>query len=121
MDNGLKAKQSSDKFFTIEFIGVTIIVSSFLLLVCLLFGESVLFEIGKEVQVFLLGLLGYLAYPGLITLIFVGFVMLLGKKPPSNRSKQPIVYTLIILFLLICLLTVITSQQKPDNLENYLD
>ena len=68
MSNGIKAKQNKDKFFTVEFWGVTIIVSAFLLLVCLLFGENVLFEIGKEVQAFILGLLGYLSYPFLLVL-----------------------------------------------------
>ena len=48
MSNSVKGKQSQDKFFTIEFFGVTVILSSFLLLVCLFFGKSVLFEIGFD-------------------------------------------------------------------------
>ena len=110
MNNGIKGKQNKDKFFTIEFFGVTVIISSFLLLVCLLFGESVLFEIGGEVQSFILGLFGYLSYPLLVVLIFTGFIMLLGKKPTEKRSKKPLVLTLLVLLEFMCLLTVLTSQ-----------
>ena len=85
MSNGVKGKPNKDKFFTVEFWGVTLIVSAFLLAVCLLFGENVLFEIGKEVQVFILGIFGYLSYPLLLVLVFVGFTMLVGKKPKTNK------------------------------------
>lgn len=121
MNNGIKGKQNKDKFFTIEFFGVTVIISSFLLLVCLLFGESVLFEIGGEVQSFILGLLGYLSYPLLAVLIFTGFIMLLGKKPTEKRSKKPLVLTLIVLLEFMCLLTVLTSQAVPTDLNSYLN
>ena len=120
MSNDIKAKQNPDKFFTVEFFGVTVIISSFLLLVCLLFGNSVLFEIGGEIQAFILGLFGYLSYPILITLVFVGFIMLFGKKPTNKRSKKPIFYTLTIILLIISLLTVLTSQQTPTDYESYL-
>ncbi len=120
MSNGIKAKQNPDKFFTIEFFGVTIIISSFLLLVCLLFGNSVLFEIGGEIQAFILGLLGYLSYPILITLTFLGFIMLLGKKATNKRSFKSILYTFAIIFLVTCLLTVLTSQQTPTDYNSYL-
>ncbi len=120
MRSGIKSKQNKDKFFTVEFFGVTVIISSFLLLVCLLFGENVLFEIGGEVQSFILGLFGYISYPLLATLIFAGFIMLLGKKPADKRSKKPLVFTLLILLEFMCLLTVLTSQAVPTDLNSYL-
>lgn len=120
MKSGIKGKQNPDKFFTVEFFGVTVIISSFLLLVCLLFGNSVLFEIGGEVQAFVLGIFGYLSYPLLITLIFVGFIMLLGKKPSEKRSKKPLFYTLAVILLFTSLLTVLTNQTIPTDLNSYL-
>ena len=87
MSSGIKPKQQNDKFFTVEFFGVTIIVSSLILLVCLLFGSSVLFEIGKEVQAFLLGLFGYFSYPLLISTSVVGLMMLFSKKPNVKSFK----------------------------------
>ncbi len=120
MSNGIKAKQNPDKFFTVEFFGVTIIISCLLLLVCLLFGNSVLFEIGGEVQSFILGVFGYLSYPILVTLIFIGFIMLLGKKATEKRSKKPIFYTVTVILLITCLLTVLTSLQTPTDFESYL-
>ncbi len=121
MKKGIKAKQNPDKFFTLEFFGVTVIISSFLLLVCLLFGNSVLFEIGGEVQSFILGLFGYLSYPIFITLIFIGFIMLLGKKPSNKRSKKPLFYSLTIILLFTSILTVLTNQQNPVDIKSYLN
>ena len=121
MSNGIQGKQKKDKFFTIEFFGVTVIITSFLLLVCLLFGESVLFEIGLEIQVFLLGLLGYLSYPFLLVGIFLGFVMLLGKKPTESKYRKPVFYTVALLFLVMCLLTVLTSQKETTDLNSYVN
>ncbi len=120
MKSGIKSKQNKDKFFTIEFFGMTVIISAFLLLVCLLFGEGVLFEIGGEIQSFILGLLGYISYPLLATSIFIGFIMLLGKKPSNKRSKKPFAFTLLVLLEFTCLLTVLTSQQAPTDLNSYL-
>ncbi|MBO7215028.1 MAG: hypothetical protein J6V66_05985 [Clostridia bacterium] len=121
MSNGIKAKQNKDKFFTVEFWGVTIIVSAFLLLVCLLFGENVLFEIGKEVQAFILGLLGYLSYPFLLVSIFIGFTMLIGRKKESKRSLRKFKHLLIISFLFMCLLTVYTGHTAPQTYKEYLN
>ncbi|MBQ3235739.1 MAG: hypothetical protein IJA97_06240 [Clostridia bacterium] len=120
MSNGIKAKQNKDKFFTVEFWGVTLIVSAFLLLVCLLFGENVLFEIGKEVQVFILGLFGYLSYPILLVCIFVGFTMLIGKKKEKKRSLAKFKRLFIFIFLVLCLLTVITGHKEPSSYAEYL-
>lgn len=119
MSNGIKAKNKKDKFFTIEFFGVTIIVASFMLLVCLLFGEKFLFELSYEVQCFLLGLFGYLSYPVLLTLILIGFIMLLGKKQGEKRSKKPVIYTVSIIFLITCLLTVLTNKGATTSLNSY--
>ncbi|MBR3804907.1 MAG: DUF87 domain-containing protein [Clostridia bacterium] len=120
MSNGVKGKPNKDKFFTVEFWGVTLIVSAFLLAVCLLFGENVLFEIGKEVQVFILGLFGYLSYPLLLVLVFIGFTMLVGKKPKTNKPIKKFKSLFIFLFLFICLLTVWTGQNKASDYSSYL-
>ena len=119
MKNGIKAKQNKDKFFTVEFWGVSLIVTAFLLLVCLLFGENVLFEIGKEVQVFILGLFGYLSYPLLLVSIFIGFTMLIGTEK-KKRSLKKFKGLLIFLFLFVSLLTVLTGEKAPESYSGYL-
>ena len=73
MNNGIKGKEKEDKFFTAEFFGVTVIITSLLLLLCLFFGEKILFEVGKEIQSFILGVFGYFAYPFLSCLFLAGF------------------------------------------------
>ncbi len=120
MSNGVKAKNSENKFFTVEFFGVTLIITSFLLLVCLIFGGDVLFVIGKEVQSLLLGLFGYVSYPLLCVLIAVGFAMLFGKKIEKQNVKSKIIVTVAFLVLAVCLLTVLTSISKPVDLGEYL-
>ncbi len=118
MSNGIKGKEQDNKFFTVEFFGVTLIISSFLLLVCLLFGDSILFELGKEIQCSLLGLFGYFSYPFLLSLLVIGFMMLLGKKPKTSSilTVLRLTYTLV---LILCLCTTITNLSKPSNLEEY--
>lgn len=120
MSNGVKGKQNKDAFFTVEFLGVTVIITAFLLLICLIFGENVLFEIGKEVQVFLLGLLGWLSYPFLLVLIYFGIIMLLGKKPSKKRSITRAFGWIFFLLILMCLLTIMTNQADPESLSSYI-
>ncbi len=120
MSNGVKGKQNKDKFFTVEFWGVTLVVSSFLVLVCLLFGNKVLFEIGGEVQSFVLGLFGYLSYPVLLTLIFVGFTMLFGRKPERKRSLKKFKLLFAFIFFFISLLTIITNKGSVETYSEYL-
>ncbi len=120
MSNGVKGKQNKDAFFTIEFLGVTVIITAFLLLICLIFGENVLFEIGKEVQVFLLGSLGWISYPVLLVSVYFGIVMLVGKKPSKKGSLTKAFGLIFFLLLVMCLLTVITSQNDPESLSTYV-
>ena len=47
-------------------------------------------------------------------------MMLLGKKTTNAYSKKPIVITIIILFLVTCLLTVLTSVKEVTTLSDYL-
>ena len=120
MSNGIKGKEQDNKFFTVEFFGVTLIISSFLLLVCLLFGDSILFELGKEIQCSLLGLFGYFSYPLLLSVLIVGFMMLFGKKPSKSSSILTVLRLAFTLVLILCLFTTITNLSKPSTLEEYL-
>ncbi|MBO5926603.1 MAG: hypothetical protein J6Q38_03490, partial [Clostridia bacterium] len=119
MSNGVKGKEKDNKFFTIEFFGVTLIIFSFLLLVCLLFGSSVLFELGEEIKFSLLGAFGYFAYPFLLSLNVVGFMMLLGKKPSKASVLSTLKYSFT-LVLILCLFTVITNLKNPSNFNEYV-
>ncbi len=120
MSNGIKGKEQDNKFFTVEFFGVTLIISSFLLLVCLLFGDSILFELGKEIQCSLLGLFGYFSYPLLLSLLVIGFMMLFGKKPSKPSSILKVLRLTFTLVLILCLFTTITNLSKPTSLDEYL-
>ncbi len=120
MGNGVKGKQNKDAFFTVEFLGVTVIITAFLLLICLIFGEDVLFEVGKEVQVFLLGVLGYLSYPFLLVSIYLGIMMLVGKKPSKRRSVPRLLSFIFFLLTVMCFGTVLTSQKDPVDLSSYI-
>ena len=119
MSNGIKGKEQDNKFFTVEFFGVTLIVSSFLLLVCLLFGSSVLFTLGEEIKYSLLGTFGYFAYPLLFSLNIVGFLMLFGKKPSKTFIIKVLRLTLT-LTLILLLLTTITNLKTPNSLDEYI-
>ena len=119
MSNGIKGKEQDNKFFTVEFFGVTLIISSFLLLVCLLFGSSVLFTLGEEIQYSLLGLCGYFSYPLLFSLNVIGFMMLFGKKP-SRSSILTVLRLTFTLILVLSLFTTITNLKEPKDLNEYL-
>ncbi|MBQ9781927.1 MAG: hypothetical protein IJW26_01930, partial [Clostridia bacterium] len=121
MSNGIKEKQAENKFFTIEFFGVTLIVTTFMLLVALIFGEDVLFDLGREIQYFLLGLFGYFSYPFLISVNVIGFMLLFGKKIQNNGSIKTIKRLICLLVIVLLLLTAISGQQNPTDYASYLD
>lgn len=116
----VRVKDSDNKFFTVEFFGVALIVATFLLLVALLFGKSVLFELGAEVQAFLYGFSGYFSYPLLITLNYVGFMMVLGKKIQKSSTKTNVKFALLFLFSIMCMLTVIGGAKTATTYGEYL-
>ncbi len=120
VDNGIKGKQSENKFFTIEFFGVTVIITTLLLLLCLFFGKDILFEVGFEIQCFILGVFGYFAYPFLITLLVAGFMVLLGKK--VNPKKRGLIAMLTyLIFIVFGVMTIIANDPKPTSLKEYTD
>ena len=120
MNNGIKGKEKEDKFFTAEFFGVTVIITAFLLLLCLFFGEKVLFEIGKEVQFFILGVFGYFAYPFLLSLFLVGFLVLFGKKPNKKRLGS-LAFLTFIVFIVFSVMTIFSNDPKPTELNAYVN
>ncbi len=120
MGNDVKGKSSEYKFFTTEFFGVTLIILSFLLGVCLLFGGSVLYNIGTEVQYFLLGVFGYFSYPLMLILCVIGFMLFLGKKPTNNSAIKPIIILSLFLVCLLSLLNVVTTKTVSSTYKEYL-
>ncbi len=121
MSNGIKQKQPDNKFFTIEFFGVTLIVTTLTLFVALFFGEDVLFELGSEIQYFLLGVFGYFSYPLIIGLNVTGFMLLFGKKIQKNSSIKTVKRLALFLLILLVLLTAVTGQKKPVDYNSYLN
>ena len=121
MNNGIKGKEPEDKFFTIEFFGVTIIITTLLLLLCLFFGEVILFEVGKEIQNFIYGVLGYFAFPFLITLFFVGFMVLLGKKPNFKKRGGSLIYLGYLVTIAFSILTILNNLSNPQDLNEYVN
>ncbi len=119
MSSGIKGKENEDKFFTVEFFGVTVIITAFVLLLCLFFGEKILFDIGREVQFFILGVFGYFAYPFLLTLLLVGVFVLLGKKPNKKRKGSLIMLSYLV-FVVLSVMTIIANSPNPTDLNEYL-
>ena len=112
MNNGIKGKENDNKFFTMEFFGVTLIISSFLLAVCLFFGNSVIYYIGGEVKAFLLGVFGYFAYPLLVTVNYLGFMAFFGKKPINKNVAKPLISASLFIISLLCLLPLFLNHQQ---------
>lgn len=120
MNNGIKGKENDNKFFTMEFFGVTLIISSFLLAVCLFFGNSVIYYIGGEVKAFLLGVFGYFAYPLLVTVNYLGFMAFFGKKPINKNVAKPLLTASLFIISLLCLLNVLTTKTSSSTYSEYL-
>ncbi|MBO5851049.1 MAG: DNA translocase FtsK, partial [Clostridia bacterium] len=120
MNNGVKGNGNDNKFFTMEFFGVTLIISSFLLAVCLLFGNSVIYLIGGEVQQFLLGVFGYLAYPFLLIVNYLGFMAFFGKKPVNKNAVKPLVMVTLFLVSFLSFLNVLTTSTTASTYSEYL-
>ena len=119
MDNGIKGKENKSKFFTIEYFGVTLIITAFLLLACLTFGEKILFELGAEVKFFLLGLAGVSAYPLLIALAVSGVFLLFGIKPKKPKRYNKFLSLILACVFFICLTTTIFNLKTPSSLKEY--
>ncbi len=120
MNNGVKGNGSDNKFFTMEFFGVTLIISSFLLAVCLLFGNSVIYLIGGEVQSFLLGVFGYFAYPLLLILNYLGFMAFFGKKTINKNAVKPLLTVSLFLISFLSFLNVLTTSTTASTYSEYL-
>ncbi|MBR5439702.1 MAG: hypothetical protein IKV61_05780 [Clostridia bacterium] len=120
LNNGVKGNTNDNKFFTMEFFGVTLIISSFLLAVCLLFGNNVIYLIGGEVQSFLLGVFGYFSYPFLLTINYLGFMAFFGKKPINKNAVKPLITVIFFLISFLSLLNVITTKTTASTYSEYL-
>ncbi|MBQ8196914.1 MAG: DNA translocase FtsK [Clostridia bacterium] len=96
-----KENKEKSQIFTAETLGVVICLFATLCLVCLITGNALFADIGRAVQVFLLGVFGVFAYAVLLYLLVLGVCLITGKKTGTNL-KQKIIITLF--FLSITLL-----------------
>ena len=120
--NGLgrndKEKNDKQSILTKETWGVVIILFSTLLAVCLITGESVFFEVGKYVQVFLLGCFGYFSYAVVFTTLIFGIKLVVGKKI-SIPFKRKFLFTMAMLSVAL-LSHVISMGDKGANFNEYI-
>ena len=120
MSNEIKGKESKPSFFTIEYFGVTLVITAFLLLVCLIFGEQILFELGAEIKYFLLGVAGIFAFPLLIALAVVGIFLLFGIKPSKKKRSKRLNAVICTVIFFGMLMTTIFNSKEPTTMGEYL-
>lgn len=116
MKTDLRANPRKGDYFTKELFGVLLIIFSFLLLCCLVFGDIIFFDVGKAIKRFLLGLFGILSYPILVWLIVLGFKITTDKK---LVTKKELLYLLSFWAFVIfgtCILTAITANHHPTDM-----
>ncbi len=81
-------KETADKakIITKELWGMVLTLFSAVCLFCLFTGDSVFYPLGEYVSVFLRGVFGYFAFPLFVFLLFVGIMMIIGKKVVGGRG-----------------------------------
>ena len=101
-----KNNESGQTIFTAETFGVVLILFSTLCLVCLITRDAVFSLPGLYVNAFLLGLLGYFAFPFFLWCITMGVLLVAGKKTGlSNKRKALFTCLAIVIALLVHCIT----------------
>ena len=106
MEENKVKKEKKQSIFTVETFGVVIILFSALALVCLLTRDAIFSIPGLYVNKFLLGLMGYSSYLFFAWAIFMGVLMVSGKKTGlSVKRKLLLSFAVGVLFLIIHVIT----------------
>ncbi len=99
-------KEKKSQIFTAETLGVVLILFSALILVCLISGDKIFSLPGAYVSAFLKGLFGYFAYPVIFWSIFMGVLLVSGKKTGFSKKRKALIsLSLVLIFLIIHAIT----------------
>ena len=96
-----KNQEKKSQVFTAETFGVVLMLFSALLLVCLISGDKIFSLPGAYVKAYLMGLLGYFAYPTLAWSFFMGVLLLSGKKTGLNKKRKAFITLLLVCAFLV--------------------
>ncbi|MBQ0099415.1 MAG: hypothetical protein KBS91_02570, partial [Firmicutes bacterium] len=107
--NNTKRKKNSDFIFTLETLGVVLLLFSALSLVCLITYDKVFSIPGALVADLLTGVFGYFSVAVSLFIFLEGLLMLLGKK--INISVRHKVMFTLISFFVVLLLHVISMRE----------
>lgn len=81
-------KDTKSLIFTKETLGVVLILFATLMLVCLITRDAIFSLPGQYINSFLFGIMGYAAYPVVISLIVLGVLLVSGKKIPVSKKRK---------------------------------
>ena len=92
------------KFFSLEMIGMFLVLMSIVGIVCLFAGEYLFGELGKNISGFFLGIFGYSSYLILILTSFYGILAVAGVKFRLGVSKKNLFLSLVFIYATMCLI-----------------
>lgn len=109
--NGRQKKNSGilSVFFTAEVFGMALALLCVLLLLRLAAGDYLFGPVGKNIEMFFFGSLGYFSFPLLIFCVFFGVKMLIGFKVQNKVLKRTVKYLLLYAFFICLILQTATS------------
>ena len=92
-------KRKRGLLFSAETAGMFLALFSIMGLLCLITGDSVFFTVGGAVRKFLLGTIGFAAYPVLVFFLYIGIKAVIGFKMRVRGVKLGIVMFFVYLLL----------------------
>lgn len=94
--------ETKQSVFTKETFGVVTVLFATLCLVCLITRDAVFYTPGSWINSFLFGVFGYFAFPITVFAIFMGILLVTGKKTRvSGKTKLIVTITAVVLAMLL--------------------
>ena len=118
-DDQVENKSSNGTIFTKETFGMLMVLFAVLCMVCLITKDAVLGQVGANISAFLLGALGYFAYPYFLLFAYYGVTLVIGKSIPFSKKTATFISLLFVLAVL--LVHGITSARFGANSVNFSD
>ncbi|MBR4419502.1 MAG: hypothetical protein IKT32_01345, partial [Clostridia bacterium] len=106
--------------FTVEVFGMALALLCVLVLLRLTVGDILFGQVGEEIGQFFFGVFGYLSFPLLVLLGFLGIKALLGFKV-QNRAVKRFTKYFFIYALLVSLVSHTALNQIALSFEEYID
>ena len=108
-------KPTKTKIITKELWGMVLTLFNAVCLFCLFTGKAVFYPLGETVQLFLLGVFGYFAFPLFVFLTLAGVMMIIGKNVVKGRGLvTAIAFSLLVINVFLLLHLALFS---PENTE----